>query len=69
MSDNIFILDARTLRFIIGILERTIRKVSNAREGLPKYAYNSMRREHLTAQIEVLEEVVKMLKRILEEQE
>ncbi len=61
-------LDARTLRFIIGILERTIRKVSNAREGLPRYAYNTLRKEHLNGQIEALEEVVKMLKRILEDQ-
>lgn len=69
MSDNIFILDARTLRFIIGILERTIRKVSNAREGLPKYSYHSARKEHLNGQIEALEEVVIMLKRLLEEQQ
>lgn len=69
MSDNLYILDARTLRFIIGILERTIRKVSNAGEGLPKYSYHSARKEHFNGQIEALEEVVKMLKRILEEQE
>ncbi len=61
-------LDTRTLQVIIGILEMTIKNLCNARDGLPRYAYMTVRKEHLNGQIEALEEVVKMLRRLLEDQ-